>query len=142
MFNFVVLSQLCWIFMAKEKVYLLKLFLSMSNLFDDTDIDLNFLWDQHYQQVDHLRQYYDTAEFNRELSSNSQNDKTLKILNMKIRSISANGTGTWVLLFLNLMLYVERKRGWTKELNLLIISRIITCSSPVILWEMEEMSGY
>ena len=64
----------------------------MSNLFDDIDIDLNFLGDRTNQQGDHLRHYFDTAEFNREFSSNNAHDKTLKILNMNIRSISANGT--------------------------------------------------
>ena len=78
--------------MAEAEVYLNKLYLSMSSLFDDIDIDLNFLGDRTNQQGDHLRHYFDTAEFNREFSSNIAIDKTLKILNMNIRSISANGT--------------------------------------------------
>ena len=73
-------------------MYLNKLYLYKSNLFDDIDIVLNILGDRTNQHGDHLRHYFDTADFNREVSSNNANDKTLKILNMNIRSISANGT--------------------------------------------------
>ena len=58
----------------------------------DTAVDLNFLEDHPNLQADHLRHYYDTVEFNTDFPSNGVNDVTLKILNMNIRSLSANGT--------------------------------------------------
>ena len=78
--------------MTEAKVYLFMLYLSMSNPFDDLDIYLNCLGDRTNQQGDHFWHYFDTAEFNREVSSNDENDKTLKILSMNKRSISAYGT--------------------------------------------------
>ena len=84
-FIFVVLSHVRWIFMAEAKVYLIKLYSSMNSLFGDIDIYSNFLGDLTNQQGDHLRHYFDTADFNTEFSSNDENDKTLKILNMNIR---------------------------------------------------------
>ena len=71
--------------MAEAQVYLFKLYLSMSNLFDEIDTDLNFQGDRTNQQGDHLKHYFVTAEFNREFSSNDSNDKILKIIHMIIR---------------------------------------------------------
>ena len=75
----------------------------MSNIFDDIVIDLNFQGDHTNQQCGHLRHYFDTAEFNREFSVNDENDKTLRILNMNIRSTSMYS----LILYITFFTYVK-----------------------------------
>ena len=64
----------------------------MNSLFNDIDFNLNFLGDHPEQQSDRLSHYFDTAEFNSKFTSSQPHHKDLKVLNINVRSIAANGS--------------------------------------------------